>query len=59
VQDYLDIASGSAGELDYQVLLVKDLGMISSNQYDQLYSELIEIRKMLNAFRKVILTAKS
>lgn len=51
---YLDISSGSAGELDYHILLAKDLGMISSNQYDQLYSELIEIRKMLNGFRKAI-----
>lgn len=51
---YLDIASGSAGELDYQILLAKDLGMVSSNKYDQLYSELIEIRKMLNGFRKAI-----
>ncbi len=51
---YLDIASGSAGELDYQILLVKDLGMISDKQYNQLYSELTEIRKMLNGFRNAI-----
>ena len=51
---YLDIASGSAGELDYQILLVKDLGMISDKQCNQLYSELTEIRKMLNGFRNAI-----
>lgn len=55
---YLDFASGSAGELDYQILLVKDMGLISSKQYDQLYTELTEIRKMLNGLRKVILKAK-
>ena len=56
---FLDIALGSAGELDYQLLLAKDLGLIDSNCYSEYYSELTEIRKMLNAYRQSILKANS
>ena len=55
---FLDIASGSAGELDYQLLLVKDLGLIDSNCYSKYSSELEEIRKMLNAYRQTILNSR-
>lgn len=47
---FLDIAAGSASELDYQFLLAKDLRFMDVKTYDQLSSELIEIRKMLTAF---------
>jgi len=44
------IAMGSASELEYQLLLVKDLGYLPSSAYNLLLNELIEIKKMLNAF---------
>ncbi|MDQ6478307.1 four helix bundle protein [Dyadobacter sp. LHD-138] len=49
---FLVIASGSASELDYQLMLSKDLLYIDSQVYEQLNQNLTEIRKMLNAFIK-------
>ena len=51
---FLEIASGSASELDYQLVLVRDLGYIDENQYEQFLNELIEIRKMLTTFIKQV-----
>lgn len=47
---FLQIAMGSASELDYHLLLAKDLGFISDSDYKVLLDHLTEIRKMLNAF---------
>ena len=44
---YLDIAAGSASELDYQLLLSHDLGFLDGPAYQEFSSELLEIRKML------------
>ena len=49
---FLVIASGSASELDYQLMLSKDLFYIDISTYEQLHQNLTEIRKMLNAFIK-------
>lgn len=49
---FLVIASGSASELDYQLMLSKDLLYIDFQVYEQLNQNLTEIRKMLNAFIK-------
>ena len=46
----MDIGAGSAGELDYQLLLAKDLDLIDKQTYDEVSSELTEIRKMLTVF---------
>ena len=47
---FMVIASGSASELEYQLLLSKDLDLITLSDYEQLNCDLIEIRKMLNRF---------
>ena len=53
-QRFLQIAFGSASELDYQLVLATDLAFMSQPVYDDLYSKLIEIRRMLAALiRKV------
>ena len=41
--------NGSCEELDYQLLLSKDLEYIDEDKYKFLKSEIIEIRKMLYA----------
>ena len=46
---YVRIAYGSCEELDYQLLLSKDLKYIDQCQYRILKNEIIEIRKMLYA----------
>jgi four helix bundle protein len=47
---FLVIAMGSSSELAYQLILAKDLNYISEEDFMKLYSELAEIRKMLNAY---------
>jgi four helix bundle protein len=47
---FLTIASGSISELEYQVLLAKDLGYLPVNLFKELTDEIIEIRKMMYAF---------
>ena len=46
---YVRIAYGSCEELDYQLLLSKDLKYIDQDHYRILKNEIIEIRKMLYA----------
>lgn len=46
---FLDIASGSASETDYHLLLSKDLNFIDAEHYQFLYAQLTEIRKMLSS----------
>lgn len=47
---FLRIAMGSASELDYHLLLARDLGFLNEMVYEQLENELREVRRMLNSF---------
>ena len=47
---FLVIASGSAFELSYQLLLAKDLDYVSETIHKPLDAELTEVRKMINSF---------
>jgi len=47
---YFKIAMGSSSELEYLLLLAHDLSYLADNQYNQLQVNLVEVRKMLNAF---------
>ncbi len=44
---FLQIAFGSASELEYQLLLTHDLSLINKDEYYLLNNILIEIKKML------------
>jgi four helix bundle protein len=44
------MSSGSASELENLLLLIYDLNYISSDQYEKLKNELVQIRKMLYGF---------
>jgi four helix bundle protein len=46
---FLQIASGSASELDYQLLLARDLGLLEDGTYQEVYKGLAELRRMLTA----------
>jgi four helix bundle protein len=48
---FLIIATGSS-ELEYQLILSKDLQYLSETTYKELQNELVEIRKMIYAFIK-------
>ena len=46
---FLQVAAGSGSELDYHLLLAKDLGFVSDEQYRKLYTSLLDVRRMLSA----------
>ena len=46
---FLQIASGSASELDYHLLLARDLGFLLAGDYQRLTKDLSELRRMLTA----------
>ena len=54
---FIDIATGSASEVEYQLLLAKDLGYLPEDQYTNLSTEVVEIRRMLLAFNKTLRTS--
>jgi len=47
---FLSIATGSATETEYQVLLAKDLGYLNQQTYQELNSLANEVKRMLHAF---------
>jgi four helix bundle protein len=46
---FLQIAMGSASELDYHLLLAHDLGFLDNISYSPFITELTQIKRMLNA----------
>jgi four helix bundle protein len=54
---YVDISIKSTSEVDYQLELARDLGVMSPDAWKPLAKEVIEIRKMLSALRRTILAA--
>jgi len=53
-QRYLQIASGSASEMDYHSLLCRDLGFLPELEYRILVKSLTELRKMLTSLLKKV-----
>ena len=47
---FLIISTGSCSELEYQLILAKDLAYISEANYQELSKNVITIRKMLHSF---------
>jgi four helix bundle protein len=44
---FVQIAMGSASELEYHLLLAKDLELLKSLDYERLAEEVIEVKRML------------
>lgn len=57
-QRYLQIATGSASELDYHLLLANDLGLLTKEHYCELRKELGELRRMLTALLQKVNTER-
>jgi four helix bundle protein len=51
---FLSIAAGSASEVEYQLLLARDLGYIPDEGHRQLDMQANEIKRMLNAFIRTL-----
>jgi four helix bundle protein len=49
---FLQIAMGSATELEYHLLLTYDLGFLNDIDYENLSRETIEVKQMLTSFIK-------
>lgn len=49
---FLQIAMGSASELEYHLLLSQDLGFLVPSDYDQIVRDLSEVKQMLTSFIK-------
>ena len=55
---FLQIAAGSASEVEYQLLIARDLGYIDANCCDAMSARIVEIRKMIVAFISSLKTSK-
>lgn len=51
---YLEIAVGSASEVEYQLLLAHDLKYIDKECYASLHSQIIEIKRMIATYIRKI-----
>lgn len=47
---FLQLAAGSASELEYQLLLAHDLNLLKVEEYQNLEGALVEVKRMLSAF---------
>jgi four helix bundle protein len=45
-----EVAMGSASELDYPLLVCRDLGFLEDEDFSRIIGGLTEVRKMLSAF---------
>jgi len=55
---FSDIAIGSSTELEYHLLLGRDLGQIPRKDYDRLSASTVEVRRMLFGLRRAIREGK-
>lgn len=54
VARFLDMAMGSASELEYHLLLARDLGLVMGPAYDRLAREVTQIERMLTSLTQKI-----
>lgn len=47
---FMQIAMGSASEVEYLLLLTHDLGLLENETYKQLEHDITEVKRMLTAF---------
>lgn len=56
---FLQIAAGSASELEYHILLSRDLGYLDPESCDLLSGQVIETKKMLTGFLQYLWSTKT
>ena len=49
---FVAIAAGSASEVEYLLMLARDLDLLKANVHGELHSKITEIKKMLTAFHR-------
>jgi four helix bundle protein len=55
---FVQIAMGSASEVEYQLLLSRDLTFLGPTIYEDLNAKIIEIKRMLTTFLQTLRTSK-
>lgn len=56
---FLRIAMGSASELEYQLVLARDLGMLKAETFEEHSAAVEEVKRMLSAYLQTIRPARS
>ncbi len=51
---FCQIAMGSASELEYHLLLAKDLKLLTGDDYPQLATDVVEVKRMLATFIRTL-----
>ena len=51
---FLQIAMGSSSEVEYQILLTHDLGLLQKEKYHELNSNIVEIKRMLSSLIQTV-----
>lgn len=51
---FLHIAAGSTSELEYHAILARDLKLLQEPDYEVIYEEVTQIKRMLFAFTKTL-----
>lgn len=51
---FLNIAQGSAAEVEYLLILSRDLGYLSPSAFDRLTADLAEVARMLHGLRSKV-----
>jgi four helix bundle protein len=55
---FLQISLGSAAELEYQILLAKDLNLFTESKYHEVAEKVIEVKRMLGGLLKKVRSDK-
>jgi four helix bundle protein len=53
---FIGFALNSASELDYHLIVARDLRLISTSDFEPLSSRTVEVRKMLHGLQNTVLT---
>jgi four helix bundle protein len=53
-QRFLNIATGSASELEYHLLLARDLGYLTETEYPALSTGVVEVKRMLASLARKV-----
>lgn len=56
---FMSMAAGSASEVEYQLLLARDLEYFTTEQHQKLDEQVNEVKRMLNSFMQKLARAKS
>jgi four helix bundle protein len=51
---FLQMAMGSASELEYQLLLAHDLGYLQDLEYERLSAQAVEVKRMLSSLTQKV-----